>query len=66
MSEKGSEYKMLVGDIVGKRSLGKGRCRWKDNTKIYITKIGWEGVDWITLTLDGQMAGYRVMKFWVP
>jgi hypothetical protein len=28
-------------------------CRWKDNTKMDDTEMGWEGVDWIHL-LEGK------------
>jgi hypothetical protein len=36
-------YKILVGKSQRKRSLGKPRCRWKDNIK----EIRCEGVNWI-------------------
>jgi hypothetical protein len=33
----------------GKRTLGRPRCRWMDNIKMYLTEIGWDGLDWIDL-----------------
>jgi hypothetical protein len=29
----------------GNRQFGKPRCRWKDNIKMYLKEIGWEGLD---------------------
>jgi hypothetical protein len=36
----------------GKIAFGETSCRWKDNTKMGIKEIGWEGVDWIDLAQD--------------
>jgi hypothetical protein len=36
----------------GKRPLGKHRGRWWDNTKMDLTEIGWESVDWMYLAQD--------------
>jgi hypothetical protein len=38
--EKRNVYMNLVGKPEGKRPLGRTRCRWGDNNKIYITEIG--------------------------
>jgi hypothetical protein len=43
---------LLVGKPEGKRPLGRPRCRWVDNIKIYLRVIGWDGVDWIDLAQD--------------
>jgi hypothetical protein len=32
-----------------KRSLGKPRHRWKDNIRMDLREIGWEGEDWMHL-----------------
>jgi hypothetical protein len=32
----GSAYRVLLGKPEGKRPLGRPRCRWEDNIKIYI------------------------------
>jgi hypothetical protein len=36
----------------GKIPFGGTSCRWKDNIKMGIKEIGWEGVDWIDLAQD--------------
>jgi hypothetical protein len=35
-----------------KRPLGRPRCRWVDNIKIDLRKMGWDGMDWIDLAQD--------------
>jgi hypothetical protein len=50
--EKRSVYRILVGKLEGKRSLGRTICRWVDNIKIYLREIGWNGMDWIHLAQD--------------
>jgi hypothetical protein len=52
MGEKRNAYRLLVGKPEGKRPLGRPKCRWVDNTKMYLLEIGWGGVDWIGLTQD--------------
>jgi hypothetical protein len=42
-------YKILVGKREGKRPLRRLRNRWKNNIKMDLREIGWEGVDWIHL-----------------
>jgi hypothetical protein len=37
------------GKLVGKRLLGRHRCRWKNNIKIHVREIGWGDMDWIIL-----------------
>jgi hypothetical protein len=39
----------LVGKSEGKTLLGRPRCRWEDNIKIYLRELGWGGIDWIYL-----------------
>jgi hypothetical protein len=41
-----------VGTPQGRRPLRRPRCRWVDNIKIDIGKIGKSGVDWIGLAED--------------
>jgi hypothetical protein len=43
MSKKTNMYAILVGNPEGKRPLGRSRRRWKDNIKIDLKAIGWEG-----------------------
>jgi hypothetical protein len=40
-------YKTLVRKPAGKRPLGMTRRRWKDNIRMHLRELGWEGVDWI-------------------
>jgi hypothetical protein len=39
MGEKRHAYRMLVGNPVGKRPLGRPRRRWVDNIKINLREI---------------------------
>jgi hypothetical protein len=32
--------------------LGRPRRRWVDNIKIYLSEIGWDGINWIDLAQD--------------
>jgi hypothetical protein len=52
MGEIRNAYKSLVGRPEGKRPLGRPRRRWKDNNRISLGEIVWEGVDWIHLAQD--------------
>jgi hypothetical protein len=47
-----NEYKILAGKSEGKRPLGRPRRRWKDNSRMFLRRIGWRGVDWIHLAQD--------------
>jgi len=42
-------YWVLVGKPKGKRRLGRPRCRWEDNIKMYLKEVGYESMDWIEL-----------------
>jgi hypothetical protein len=35
-----------------KRPLGRPRHRWKDNSRMVLREIGWEGVAWLHLAED--------------
>jgi hypothetical protein len=52
MRQMRSEYKLLVVESEGKRSLGRPRLRWKDNIKIDLREVGFGDVDWIHLAQD--------------
>jgi hypothetical protein len=43
MVEKVGTYRVLVLNPKGRRSLGRSRHRWEDNSKIVLLEIGWEG-----------------------
>jgi hypothetical protein len=42
----------LVGRPEGKRPLGRPRCRWENNIKLDLRKIGIDGANWIQLAQD--------------
>jgi hypothetical protein len=52
MGEKRNAYRILVGNLEGKRPLGRPRRRWVDNIKMDLGEIGWDGWDWIELAQD--------------
>ena len=45
-------YRVLAGKPGGKRSLGRPRCRLKDNFKMDLKEVRCEGMEWIELTQD--------------
>jgi hypothetical protein len=46
--KKRNAYRALVGKPEEKRPIGRPRCRWVDNIKIYLRS----GMDWIDPTQD--------------
>jgi hypothetical protein len=42
-------YRLLVGKLEGKRSLGRLRRRWRDNIKMDFGEVGDGDLDWICL-----------------
>jgi hypothetical protein len=49
---KRNAYRILMGKPEGKRPVGRPRCRWEDNVKMDLRKIGWGRMDWIILAQD--------------
>jgi hypothetical protein len=43
---------ILVGKPEGKRTFGRPRRRWKDNIKVDLQEVGFEGMDWINGAQD--------------
>ena len=43
MVEKRGLYRVLVGKLEGKRTLGRLRRRWEDNIKMVLLEMGCEG-----------------------
>jgi len=69
MGEGRAMYRDLVGKPEGKRPLGRPRCRWEDNIKVDLQKVGCGDMDWIELTRhrDGWQALVNaVMNLRVP
>jgi hypothetical protein len=52
MGEKRNAYRILVGNLEGKRPLGRHGRRWEDNIKMDRREIGWGGMGWIDLAQD--------------
>jgi hypothetical protein len=50
--EKWNTYRLLVRKPVGKRPLGRPRCRWVGNVRMDLGEVGWGDVDWIGLAQD--------------
>jgi hypothetical protein len=57
MGEMKNEYKTLVGNPEGKRQLGRPMHRWKDNIRLDLREIGWEGVEWSHVAWDTDHSG---------
>ena len=49
MGDRRGAYRVLVGTYDGKRPLGRPRHRWKDDIKLDLQEVAWEGMDWIAL-----------------
>jgi hypothetical protein len=45
-------YRVLVVKPVGKRPLGRTRCRWEDNVRMDLQEVGCGCEDWIGLAQD--------------
>jgi hypothetical protein len=45
MGERICAFMILVGKPEGKGPLGRTRRRWEDNIKLYLQKVGCEGMD---------------------
>jgi hypothetical protein len=59
MGERRVVYRVLGGKPEGKRPLGRHRRRWKDNIKIDIQEMGYEGKNWIEVVQDRD--GWRAL-----
>ena len=44
---------IVTGKPTGKRPLGRPRCRWEDNIRIYLEEIGINVSNWVDLTRIG-------------
>jgi hypothetical protein len=52
MGEKRNAYRILMGNLAGKRPLGRPKRRWVDNIKMDLREIGSDRMDWIDLAQD--------------
>jgi hypothetical protein len=43
MGERRGAYRALVGNLEGRRPLGRPRRRWEDNIKMDRLEVGWGG-----------------------
>jgi len=50
MGKTRNAYKIMVGKSEGRRVLGRHRCRWEDDIRMYVREIGCLVVDWIHVT----------------
>jgi hypothetical protein len=58
-----------VGKTEGRRPLGRPRCRWLDNIRIYLVEVLWGDVDWTGLAQDREKwkaLVNSVLNLWVP
>jgi hypothetical protein len=52
MEERRGVYRILVVIFEGKIPLRRPRCRWEDNIKMDLQKVGCGGMGWIELAQD--------------
>jgi hypothetical protein len=52
MGEERGVYRVLVGTLRVKRTLGRPRRRWEDNIRMDLQEVGFGGMDWIGLAQD--------------
>ena len=52
MSEERGMYRVLVGKLERKRSLGRPRSRWVNNIRMDLQEVGCGYMDWIGLAQD--------------
>jgi len=52
MEEGRSAFKILTGEPIGKRPLGRPRRRWEDNIRMNLEEIGINAGNWIDSAQD--------------
>jgi len=52
MGDTKNPYSIMDGKPEGERPLGGPQCRWKDNIRMDLREMWWDGVDWIQLVED--------------
>jgi len=48
-------FKILIGNLKGKRPRVRSRCRWEDNIRVNLTEIGWKVVNWLRIGTGGEL-----------
>jgi hypothetical protein len=67
--EQRNPYRILVGNLEGRRPLGRPRHKWEDNNKMDLREIGCCGRDWIDLAQNRDKCRAlvnMVMNLWFP
>jgi hypothetical protein len=57
LGENENAYRILVGKLERKRSLGSSKYRWEDNIKMDLREIGWGDMDSIDRLRIGTSGG---------
>jgi hypothetical protein len=52
MTEIRNSYRILVGNLEGKKQFGRPRHGWDDNIKMHFKEVECKYVDWIILAQD--------------
>jgi len=47
-------YRVLVGNLEGRRPLGRPRPKWEGNIEMYLEEVGCGGLDWLELAQDEE------------
>jgi hypothetical protein len=69
LGERRDVYRVLVGKPGGKRPLERTRCRWENNIKMDLQKVGCGDINWIELAQERDMwraLGTAKMNLWFP
>jgi hypothetical protein len=67
--EKRNSCRILAGKPEGKSPLGRPRCRWLDNTEMYLRETGWSGINWMDMAQDRNQSRAlvnMVKNVWIP
>jgi hypothetical protein len=65
--ERKGVYRVLVGKLDGRRTLGGPRRRWEDNIMMDLQEVGCGFMDWIDLAQDVERwRALAVMNYVVP